>query len=172
VITDDFFRSELDLILKRRKMLKAERSVRISELLLLDGAGRDAALDYEEGITNKYLAEQTEAKIIPTEHCEQAAFIHWFRHTYPGVLIFAIPNGGNRSAREAQTLVLEGVTAGVADLFIDDWNCYVEFKRIKGGVWSEEQQKFAQLVQENGKTYLLVKGLEDAKEKILLFINK
>jgi hypothetical protein len=170
MITNDRFRTELDKILKQRKMLKKPRSEYIGDLIAnLPSNMFDEYLDIEQAATAEYLAERAEAKRVPTEHKEQCDFILWFRKTYPGVLIFAIPNGGLRSASEARGLVLEGVVAGVADLFIDDWNCYVEFKRTKGGVWSEDQQKFAHKVQSNGKHYLLVRGFEDAKRKIIAF---
>ncbi len=171
VISDDIFKNELDATLKQRKMKKKDRNEFIGFAMLADVHLRDTMLDDERLITNDFLKVCEDARNVPTEHSEQAAFIHWFRHTFPDVLIYAIPNGGNRSAREAASLVMEGVTAGVADLFIDDWNCYVEFKRVKGGVWSDEQEKFCDKVCANGKTYLLVWGLEDAKKKICS-INK
>ena len=34
---------------------------------------------------------------IPTEHEEQRELVRWFRQTWPGVRIHAIPNGGARS---------------------------------------------------------------------------
>jgi hypothetical protein len=168
MITNDQFRTELDKILKQRKMLKKPRSEYIGDLIAnLPANMFDEYLDIEQETTAKFLSERAEAKRVPTEHKEQSDFVLWFRKTYPGVLIFAIPNGGLRSASEARGLVLEGVVAGVADLFIDDWNCYVEFKRTKGGVWGDDQQKFAHKVQGNGKHYLLVHGFEDAKLKII-----
>ena len=48
----------------------------------------------------------------------QSACVKWFRYQYPGVVIFAIPNGGSRNAIEAAKLKRTGTLAGVADLFI------------------------------------------------------
>lgn len=46
--------------------------------------------------------------------------VTWFRLQYPkiGRLLFAVPNGGARNAREAAIMKGEGVTAGVADLIL------------------------------------------------------
>ena len=36
---------------------------------------------------------------VPSEHLEQREFVRWFRQTYKGVRIFAIPNGGQLGSR-------------------------------------------------------------------------
>ena len=46
---------------------------------------------------------------IPTEHEEQREFVCWFKQTYKGVRIFAIPNGGLRGRAAAGKLKAEGV---------------------------------------------------------------
>lgn len=48
----------------------------------------------------------------------QVTCVTWFRLQYPKAMIFAIPNGGRRSPREAQRLKNQGVLAGVPDLFV------------------------------------------------------
>ena len=58
---------------------------------------------------------------IPTEHEEQREVVRWFRQTYKGVRIFAIPNGGARSPATAGRLKAEGVSSGVPDLFVPAW---------------------------------------------------
>ena len=50
------------------------------------------------------------------EHRLQVACVRWFRLQHPNVLIFAIPNGGQRNVVTAKRLKDEGVVAGVADL--------------------------------------------------------
>lgn len=54
------------------------------------------------------------------EHELQKSCVKWFRLQYPEYtnLLFAIPNGGKRNAREAARLKAEGVTPGVPDLFL------------------------------------------------------
>jgi hypothetical protein len=52
----------------------------------------------------------------------QQACVRWFRYQYPDILIFAIPNGGQRNKVTASILKAEGVLAGVPDLFIANPN--------------------------------------------------
>ena len=98
----------------------------------------------------------------PTEHAEQVAFVKWFRLQYPGVLIFAIPNGGDRHAAVAAKLSAEGVTRGVPDLFIPRWRLFVEMKRKKGGRVSPEQQDIMARLKECGYSCIVAHGCDDA----------
>jgi hypothetical protein len=103
---------------------------------------------------------------VPTEHFEQRELVMWFRQNYPCVRIFAIPNGGQRSMSTAARLKVEGVCAGVPDLFIPAWRLWVEMKRQKGGVVSAEQKDWLAYLESVGYTTLVCKGAEDAKKKI------
>lgn len=104
---------------------------------------------------------------VPTEHEEQREFVAWFRRQYEGVRIFAIPNGGSRSQREGGRLKLEGVSAGVPDLYIPAWHTWVEMKRQKGGILSAEQKDWRDYLQAIGDTWLVAKGCEEAKRQII-----
>jgi len=104
--------------------------------------------------------------LIPTEHVEQRDLVMWFRQTYPGVRIFAVPNGGARSISTAARLRVEGVCAGVPDLFIPAWKLWVEMKRQKGGSVSAEQKDWIAYLESVDYTTLVCKGAEDAKSKI------
>lgn len=69
------------------------------------------------------------------ESTEQVIFVSRVRQFYPDLLIFAIPNGGQRSMTEAVRLKAEGVLAGVPDLFIaqpmgDKHGLFIEMKRV------------------------------------------
>jgi hypothetical protein len=109
---------------------------------------------------------------IPTEHEEQRELVKWFRQTYPGVRVLAIPNGGARSIATAARLKAEGVSPGVPDLFIPAWNLWVEMKRQKGGVVSPEQTDWIAYLRGVGDIVLVCKGAEDAKNKITGFVNE
>ena len=63
------------------------------------------------GEERKRTARQREAEL-------QRACVRWFRLQYPQYLLFHVPNGGRRNAREAAFLKSEGVTAGIPDLFL------------------------------------------------------
>lgn len=102
----------------------------------------------------------------PSEHVEQRNFVRWFRLQYPGVRIFAIPNGEARSKSVAGRLKAEGVSAGVPDLCIPAWSTWVEMKRAKGGRLSDKQKDWSTYLEGIGYAFIVGHGFEDAKEKI------
>ena len=104
---------------------------------------------------------------LPTEHEEQREFVRWFRQTYVGVRIFAIPNGGGRSMAQGASLKAEGVTPGVPDLFVPAWSLWVEMKREAGGVASPVQRDWIQYLESIGHRVIVAHGFEDAKRQIL-----
>lgn len=104
---------------------------------------------------------------IPSEHFEQREFVRWFRQTYPGVRIFAIPNGGARGMAAAARLKAEGVSAGVPDLFIPTWLLWIEMKRQKGGTVSAEQKDWLAYLSSVGYRTMVARGCEEAKNFVL-----
>lgn len=102
----------------------------------------------------------------PTEHLEQREFVQWFRQTYRGVRIFAIPNGGARRPSEAGRLKAEGVSKGVPDLFVPAWALWVEMKRTKGGVVSDEQRDWMEYLRSLGYECLVCRGAEEARSMV------
>lgn len=111
------------------------------------------------------MANMTER--IPTEHEEQREFVRWFRQTYSGVRIFAIPNGGARSPSVAGRLKAEGVSKGVPDLYIPAWRTWVEMKRQKGGAVLPEQKDWHQYLENIGDCVILANGCAAAQQRIL-----
>lgn len=103
---------------------------------------------------------------VPTEHEEQRYFVYLFRRTFPGVRIFAIPNGGHRGIREATRLKNEGVSAGVPDLFIPEWLTWVEMKRQKGGRVDPDQKEWHAYLQQIGQRVIVARGWEDAMRQL------
>ena len=103
---------------------------------------------------------------MKSEHEEQREFVQWFRQTYPGTLIFSIPNGGVRSPATAGRLKAEGVVKGVPDLFIPAWETWIEMKRTKGGSLSPEQNLMRVYLESLFYKVLVAKGFEDAKQQI------
>ena len=106
---------------------------------------------------------------MKTEHQEQSELVMWFRQSFRPVRIFAIPNGGHRHKAAAMKLKVEGVSAGVPDLYIPAWDLWVEMKREKGGRLSDPQKDWIEYLEEIGSTVIVGNGFEDAKEKILAF---
>lgn len=109
---------------------------------------------------------------IPTEHEEQREVVKWFRQTYKGVRIFAIPNGGQRSIAAAARLKVEGVSAGVPDLHVPAWSLWIEMKRSKGGSVSAEQKDWIAYLEGVKHSCIVGKGADDAKAKITAFYNE
>jgi hypothetical protein len=109
---------------------------------------------------------------FPSEHIEQVQTVSWFRKTYPGVKIFAIPNGGHRNKITAAKLKAEGVLPGVPDLFVPHFNLWIEMKMQKGGRLSESQKEMRDyLLDQCSHNYLMCEGFDDARLKITNFFN-
>jgi hypothetical protein len=104
---------------------------------------------------------------LPSEHLEQVRLVSWFRRQWPGVRIFAIPNGGGRSASQGASLRAEGVQAGIPDLFVPAWCLWVEMKRETGGVVSPVQRDWIVYLEGIGHRVIVGRGFEDAKRQIL-----
>ena len=104
---------------------------------------------------------------MKTEHEEQRNLIRWFRQTYKGVKIYAIPNGGQRNKIVAAKLKAEGVLAGVSDLHVPAWGLWIEMKREKGGRLSPMQRQWQEYVESIGQTFIVGNGFDDARDKII-----
>ena len=102
----------------------------------------------------------------PSEHLEQVRLVSWFRRQYPGVRVFAIPNGGARSGPQGAKLKAEGVSPGVPDLCVPEWSLWVEMKREAGGVVSPVQKDWIAYLEGIGHTVVIGRGFEDAKRQI------
>ena len=103
---------------------------------------------------------------MESEHLQQVRLVSWFRRSYPGVRVFAIPNGGGRSMAQGASLKAEGVQAGVPDLFVPEWLLWVEMKREAGGVVSPVQRDWIAYLESIGHTVIIGRGFEDAKRQI------
>ena len=114
----------------------------------------------------------TASEVVPSEHFEQREVVRWFRQTWPGVRIFAIPNGGARSKATAGRLKAEGVASGVPDMFVPAWRLWVEMKRTKGGSLSPEQKDWRDYLQSVGYWVIVGKGADDAKRQISAFFDQ
>jgi len=108
-----------------------------------------------------------------SEHLEQVDFVSWFRKCFPDVLIFAIPNGGQRTRTTGAKLKAEGVVAGVPDLYIPAWNLWVEMKREKGGQLSPKQNGMISYLSGLPRHEVVVGyGADDARNKILSYAER
>lgn len=101
--------------------------------------------------------------------------------------LHAIPNGGLRDARTASLMKAEGVRKGVADVFLPVirraafmvggqsyvfGGLYIEMKKPKGGVQSDEQKAFEEYCETHGYRYVLCKSWHDAAMEIRSYIQQ
>jgi hypothetical protein len=171
-ISDQVFKDALEVALKAQGYKIKERNLIIKRYLFLDKENRDIVLDGEEQKAIEHQAEKKESKKVRSEFEEQCEFVHWFKKTYPGVVIMSIRNGGSRTPRERSDQMREGLHPGAADLYIPAWHLWIEFKKVKGGVLSEEQIEFAKYVRITCRDFwVLAEGCEQGKLKILEFVE-
>jgi len=104
--------------------------------------------------------------LMESEHLQQVRLVSWFRRTYPGVRVFAIPNGGHRGASQGAALKAEGVSPGLPDLFVPEWLLWVEMKREAGGIVSPVQRDWIAYLEGIGHRVIIGRGFEDAKRQI------
>lgn len=167
MISDNSFRIALDKALKAQNIIKKERNTLIERYLLAPIESRDTILDVEE-----FKALEAKKRYdAPTEKSEQIEVVRWFKETYPGTVIMMIRNDGYRTFSERPEQLLMGLHTGASDLYIPAWHCWVEMKRVKGSVWSDEQKAFCDYVRSIGDDYLLCYGAEDAKKQIIEVFN-
>ena len=119
-------------------------------------------------------ARKTKRRLCPTEDDEQKAFVKWFEMSFPGVLIYAIPNGGSRNLLEAVKMKRTGTKRSIPDLHIPEWRLYIEMKRT---MFSDKTSDafLAQLEMHNHlrtkckETVFLAYGCEDAVRQVNQF---
>lgn len=129
------------------------------------------------------IARKTKKAAIecPTEHSEQCALVKWWaleckRFGIPENLLFAIPNGGARSAVTGATLKAEGVRAGIPDLFLavssaGENGLFIEMKRRRGGIVSERQKEMKSHLEKFGYSVAVCRGFDEARKAILEYIG-
>ena len=172
MINDETFRQNLDKAFKIQGFLKKERNKLIENYLLDTTIDRDNLLDIEERKAREEITRKKSLKTIPLEDEEQIEFVRWFKEKYPNTDIAMFRNDGVRTFAERPKQLLMGLLKGASDLVVLDWHLYIEMKRIKGSVISEEQLQFADRRIVNGDFHFFAYGAEDAKQKTLKFYEE
>lgn len=113
---------------------------------------------------------------VPSEDAEQRCLIKWLESVHPGVLYFAIPNGGWRDRVTASKLKATGVKAGVPDLFFPEPRggvpgLFIEMKRARGGGLSPFQKEWLAALQANGYKAEVCRGAESAMAVIDSYLS-
>jgi len=94
----------------------------------------------------------------------QVAIVEYLRLALPGALVFAIPNGGLRSKREAARMVRQGVLPGVADLqILGPWEftAFIEVKP-RGRKLEPAQERFRDYCHQNMIPWACCRSIDDA----------
>lgn len=109
------------------------------------------------------------------EHHIQVRCVNWFRSKYDDILIFAIPNGGDRNLLTAKKLKAEGVLKGVADLFVlypngEYAGLFIEMK-TKDGRQQESQKEFQKYCEKVGYRYVVCRNEEEFEKEVEGYIE-
>lgn len=113
-----------------------------------------------------------------SEQLHQIAFLEFLRLRYPPLasVVFAIPNGGSRNKVEASKMKLEGVRAGVPDLFIPypfngKHGLYLEFKNMNVSARpSEKQVAYISLMRKLGYDAWCVHGWAQGRDAVMYYL--
>ena len=102
-----------------------------------------------------------------SESTEQTILVNRVRQLSPGVVIFAIPNGGGRTKREGGKLKAEGVLPGVPDLMVARANVvynglFIEMKKIGSRGMSKPQKEVSARLAAEGYLVATCFGCEEA----------
>lgn len=102
----------------------------------------------------------------------QAACVEWFRYAWRKYwrLLFAVPNGGSRNAKEAANMKRAGVVAGVADLLLLVPNKFygalcIEMK-VGNNSQSDAQKEWERATVEAGNQYAVCRTLDEFMEVV------
>lgn len=109
------------------------------------------------------------------EHRLQSACVKWYRLQYRDNLLFAIPNGGARTAITGAMLKDEGVTAGVPDLLLckargEHHGLFIEMKTAKG-VLSESQRQMHEDLRSQGYKVEVCRCFDEFKKLVTDYLH-
>lgn len=109
------------------------------------------------------------------EHQEQVRLVQRVRAFYPGVIIAAIPNGGDRRASERLRLAQEGVLAGMPDLCVlraskGFHGLFIEMK-TEEGIVAAAQRDIAKRLNAEGYLCLVARSADDAYKIVEEYLN-
>ena len=90
-------------------------------------------------------------------------------------MIFAVPNGGRRNAREAAMMKSEGVTAGVSDVILlvgrGGYNALcIEFKTEKG-VQTDLQKEWQREAEKHGNKYIVCRNFDEFRVQVTDYLK-
>lgn len=122
-----------------------------------------------------HTAQKTRKTIRHDEDDLQAAIVRFFAYQYPEYagLLFAVPNGGSRNAREGGRLKQGGVVSGVADLvlLVPRPHILLLEVKVKGGKLSDAQKAWLAKAAGQGHTTAVAFDFNAARAAIVNHIG-
>ena len=120
---------------------------------------------------HKLWDKKNKGKAASSEHNLQVECLRWLRYAHPGVLCYAIPNGGYRTITTARAMRAEGQKAGMPDLHIpigrgEYLSLYIEMKNGKAGRLSEAQKEMHETLRKYRNKVVICRNLEEFQEEI------
>jgi hypothetical protein len=109
------------------------------------------------------------ARNLNAEARIQAAIVEYVRTVAPDIKIYAVPNGGLRTRREAARLKWTGVLAGVLDLILllPGGRCAHWETKVPGGKGpTDEQEDMIDWLVRNDHTWAVVRSIDDARREL------
>lgn len=108
------------------------------------------------------------------EHNLQKTCVAWFRLQYPTLLLYAIPNGGQRNPVVGGKLKAEGVVAGIPDLHLacpsgPFHGLFIEMKTPIGRVTVIQSDLHAHL-RSQGYAVEVVRSFEQFQQTIIHYL--
>ena len=92
----------------------------------------------------------------------QIELVRYIRYLYPKSILFAVPNGGQRSIITAAYLKREGVLAGVSDLiWINEGKTYFFEVKTDKGTQSVYQKEFQAAIEKQHLRYAILRSTKD-----------
>lgn len=107
------------------------------------------------------------------DRLQQECFL-WFNNEYPKLrgLLFHVPNGGHRNAREGAKFKTMGVIKGVSDLiFLYRGMSWLLELKTEIGFQSQNQLDWEDKVKEQGFEYYVIRSVKEFQVIIEAIIN-
>lgn len=117
---------------------------------------------------------------VRLEHDEAVDFFRWVTENeqrYPELeMVWHNPNGGDRHKAVAAKLKAEGVRKGVPDYTVavprnGYHGMFLELKRVKGGVVSDDQRKMMEALTAQGFWCIVGNGAEHAIDELCKYLG-
>lgn len=120
--------------------------------------------------------KKSRAKPKPLEGKLQMSCVEWFDLQFPSYLLFAIPNGGKRSAKTGYWMKQEGVRSGIPDLFLafavnEYHGLFIELKVGKGKLTDKQKEKCFHLHQ-SGYAVSVCRTFQEFMQVIKTYIKE